>query len=78
MSDFNETKKKRKKEKKYAYINYFQSCTVVLLQNHEALQYTSANAALDFNPLAPELFFLISAHSVYKMGIIQELNKLAL
>ena len=30
------------------------------------------------NPLAPELFFLILAHPVYKMWIIQELNKLAL
>ena len=31
------------------------------------------------NPLAPELFFfLISAHAVYKMGIIQKPNKLAL
>ena len=30
------------------------------------------------NPLAPELFFLISAHPVYKMWIIQEPNKLAL
>ena len=33
----------------------------------------------DINPLAPELFFfLILAHSVYKMWIIQEPNKLAL
>ena len=30
------------------------------------------------NPLAPELFFLILAHFVYKMWIIQEPNKLAL
>jgi len=30
------------------------------------------------NPLAPELFFLILAHTVYKMWIIQEPNKLAL
>ena len=30
------------------------------------------------NPLAPELFFLISAHPVYKMWIIQEPNKSAL
>ena len=30
------------------------------------------------NPLAPELFFLISALSVYKMWIIQESNKLVL
>ena len=28
------------------------------------------------NLLAPELFFLILAHSVYKMWIIQEPNKL--
>ena len=33
---------------------------------------------LEINPLAPELFFLISAHPVYKMWIIQEPNKLAL
>ena len=33
----------------------------------------------DFNPLAPELFFfLISAHPVYKMWIIQKPKKLAL
>jgi hypothetical protein len=32
----------------------------------------------NFNPLAPELFFLISAHTVYKMWIIQEPSKLAL
>ena len=31
-----------------------------------------------FNPLAPELFFLILAHPVSKMWIIQEPNKLAL
>jgi len=30
------------------------------------------------NSLAPELFFLILAHSVFKMCIIQEPNKLAL
>ena len=30
------------------------------------------------NPLAPELFFLILAHSVYKMWITQEPNKLEL
>ena len=30
------------------------------------------------NPLTPELFFLILAHPVYKMWIIQEPNKLAL
>jgi hypothetical protein len=32
----------------------------------------------DIIPLAPELFFLILSHSVYKMWIIQEPNKLAL
>ena len=30
------------------------------------------------NLMAPELFFLILAHSVYKMWIIQELNMLEL
>jgi len=39
---FNEIKKK------YAHINYFQSCINIFLQNHHALQYTSANAALVF------------------------------
>ena len=33
---------------------------------------------MEFNPLVPELFFLILAHPVYKMWIIQETNKLAL
>ena len=33
---------------------------------------------MDVNLLAPELFFLILAHPVYKMWIIQELNKLEL
>jgi len=32
----------------------------------------------NINPLAPEFFFLILAHSVYKMWIIQEAKKLAL
>jgi len=41
--NFNEINKK-----KYAYINYFQSCIIIFLQNHHALQYTSANAALVF------------------------------
>jgi hypothetical protein len=40
---FNEIKKK-----KYAYIIYFQSCIIIFLQNHHALQYTSTNAALVF------------------------------
>ena len=31
-----------------------------------------------FNPLAPKLLFLILAHPVYKMWMIQEPNKLAL
>ena len=35
-----------KLKKKYAYINYFQSCIIIFLQNHHELQYTSANAAL--------------------------------
>ena len=33
---------------------------------------------MKLNLLAPELFFLILAHLVYKMWIIQEPNKLAL
>ena len=33
---------------KYAYINYFQNCIIIFLQNQHALQYTSANAALVF------------------------------
>jgi len=33
---------------------------------------------LFINPLAPELFFLILAHAVYNMWIIQGPNKLAL
>ena len=32
----------------------------------------------EINPLAPELFLLILAHSVYKMWTMQEPNKLAL
>jgi len=35
-------------KKKYAYINYFQSCMIIFVQNHHALQYPSANAALVF------------------------------
>ena len=38
---------------------------------------TAARVKL-FNLLAPELFFLILAHSVYKMWIIQEPNMLDL
>ena len=39
---FNEIKKK------YTYVNYFQSWTIIILKNHHAFQYTSANAALVF------------------------------
>jgi len=35
-----------KQKKKYGYINYFQSCVIIFLHNHQALQYTSANADL--------------------------------
>jgi len=44
---FNEIKKK------YAYINYFQSCIITFPQNHHALQYISANAApvFEIHPL---------------------------
>ena len=35
-------------KKKCGYINYFKSCIIIFLQNHHALQYTSANAALVF------------------------------
>jgi len=38
---FNEIKKK----KKYAYLNYFQSCIIIFPQNHDALKCTPANAA---------------------------------
>jgi len=37
-----------------------------------------AQRVSDINLLAPELFFLILAHSVYKMWIIQETNMLEL
>jgi hypothetical protein len=37
-----------KSKKKYVYINYFKSCIIIFLQNHHALQYTSANATLVF------------------------------
>ena len=36
------------KLKKYADINYFQNCIIIFLQNRNALQYTSTNAALVF------------------------------
>ena len=48
---FNEIKKK------YAYINYFQSCVIIFLQNSHALQYTSAKATLVFKIL-------------YKIGVL--------
>ena len=43
-----------------------------------ALEYRVSQNYVNTNPLAPELFFLILAHRVYKMWIIQEPNKLAL
>jgi len=51
---FNETKKK------YAYINYFQSGIIIFLQNHQALQYIPAYAALVFEirPLKIVVLFL--------------------
>ena len=38
----------------------------------------TTTSADDINLLAPELFFLILAHPVYKMWIIQEQNTLEL
>ena len=38
----------------------------------------SCQMVISFNLLTPELFFLILAHSVYKMRIIQEPNTLEL
>jgi hypothetical protein len=43
------------KKKKYAYINYFQSRIIIFLQNHHALQFTSANAAQVFE-IRPSCF----------------------
>ena len=42
-------------KKEIACINYFQSCIIIFLQNHHALQYTSANAALVFE-IRPSCF----------------------
>ena len=47
----------------------------IIFPNFIRLKYTKA---FHFNLLAPELFFLILAHPVYKMWIIQEPNKLEL
>jgi len=43
---------------------------------HERMTYRGAEK--DINLLAPELFFLILAHPVYKMWIIQKPNMLDL
>ena len=56
---------------------YIYTCTHVSFTNYVALlQFVIGQPYI--NPLAPELFFLILAHPVYKMWIIQEPNKLAL
>jgi len=50
--------------------------------NYILLQFVSFSESLQkiyiINPLSPELFFLILAHPVYKMWIIQEPNALEL
>ena len=51
----------------YFYIDVWETSIHIVVALH-----------LIINPLVPELFFLISAHTVYKMWIIQEPNKLAL
>ena len=52
---------------------------VTNLDNKLVYEALEVHNKLFINPLAPELFFfLISAHPVYKMWIIQELNKLPL
>ena len=49
-------------------------------QNTPGLNHTTSKlkSTCNFNLLAPELFFLILAHPIYKMWIIQESNTLEL
>jgi hypothetical protein len=56
----------------------YRKCTYVTVQLKSALCFTTYLRANLINLLAPELFFLILAHTVYKMWIIQEPNKLEL
>ena len=55
--------------------NLFSTLTALLWQSYS---WSEINQCILFNLLAPELFFLILAHPVYKMWVIQEPNKLAL
>ena len=50
----------------------------VLILSHSHPVHSSPIHFLKINLLAPELFFLILAHPVYKMWIIQEPNTLEL
>jgi hypothetical protein len=55
----------------------YQQCGNILLA-YQQTNLTRQAIRVLINPLAPELFFLISAHPVYKMWITQEPKKLAL
>ena len=48
------------------------------IRSHIGAIVVRSGSTLYLNPLAPELFFLISAHPVYKMWTIQEPNNLVL
>ena len=58
---------------------YFPSTCFPVMRSYPTVRYyiTCQSERNFFNLLAPELFFLILAHPVYKMWIIQEPNKLA-
>jgi hypothetical protein len=64
-------------------VRAFSISTVLNETTFTELSFSSKNFLVnkshtEVNPLAPELFFLISSHPVYKMLIIQEPKKLAL
>jgi hypothetical protein len=56
-----------------------QNSTLLKFSTYQGTNYTGYKTSLyNLNLLAPELFFLILAHFVYKMWIIQEPNTLEL
>ena len=69
------------KEMYYTYFDY-QNSTVpsrwFIVCGRSSCKISGETWLLEFNPLAPELFFLILAPPVYKMWVIQEPNELAL
>jgi len=63
---------------RYTWANLMPTSETAPSNQEVQIDHLDKTLSVDFNLLAPELFFLILAHPVYKMWIIQEPNTLEL